>query len=215
MGINILQPFSIEDARQLLQITGIDDEPTILNLCTWLNRERGILNAIPNFGTILENERLALRKGLMELSKGDLLGKAIKGFEGIDEDVSWQIALSYEEADSNQSGTSQLNSDLVALVRLNTRLKDAEMMAKNKGGRPAVRASLKAAQLLAEKYVELTGEKFKWHEAKAPEGRSPWKRKGTPQSTKFVAAGLKLLYPKIDDPQIRSVVSKVKRTTNL
>jgi len=191
----------------------------VRHLYRWMNEseEAQFFRLIPPILAYDKQRKAALREGLQRVPSSKSLRKFSAGLSEADKDVLHQLQLLYDTAMAQErrqgSGTAgRWQNDSIAKIldRIADAVDTARQLVSGTPGRQHLAGSYKGAELLKDKYEEMSRLRFTFDRERGRKGLG-WVTPGA----RFVAAGLRAWFPNIADTQIESVMKSLSGNKNL
>ncbi len=191
----------------LTRIIGVDDSETVTAFHLWLEEKAEVCRSVPEVMIRVENSEEAAEGELPNLAMAaQKFADAIKTSPNISEHVRLSYAKELAEDpswDDEVLARRRLDRDLEGAIRLFAAIEAANhRVARDQPNRPHLVGLRKAAEHLAGKFEDLSYQKFHFSVPQVNDGESVWEHPHTSLSTKFVAAALKVIFPKASDANI-------------
>lgn len=208
-----------DDARDLAAIAGVYDGEVVSTLHRWLTTETPGLQSIPDLADQLQGDEEAARKELEPLTDvSQVLVDVIRDAPHALERVRMLYAEELQDVlpinlgDETQRRLDQdlkgMGRFLAAVVAANEHMKSEVQQG------PALLGPRKAAEKLVEQYEKISYQQFSYNIPNVENVKDLWCHPHTSAGTRFVAKALKVMFPTLNDTNLKRILQDLPQFTN-
>ena len=219
MSAPIPEPvMTLDDAARLAKIAGVDDMERVASLHRWFEKETPVLRSTPDLADHLKDDEESAEQELRPLCEvarefADLICAAPHALERVRmlyaEELSGTLALDLET-----ESRRRLDQDLVGISRFFAAIEAAdEQIEFGSHNGPALLGPRKAAERLAKKYKEISLQEYHFDIPVIDFTDDPWTHPHTSAGVKFVAGAIKLMFPNINDTNLKRILKELPQAT--
>ncbi len=219
MSSSIPEPVvTLDDVTRLAKIAGVDDAETVTSLHRWFEEETPGLLRTPDLADHLKDDEEGAQEELRPLSEvarnfADLICAAPHALERVRmlyaEELSGTLLLDLEI-----ESRRRLDRDLIGMSRFFTAIEAASEQIKfGSHNGPALLGPRKAAERLAEKYKEISLQKYHFDIPLIEFTEDPWTHPHTSAGVRFVAGAIKVMFPNINDTNLKRILKELPQAT--
>jgi len=208
-----------DDVRDLAQIAGVYDSDVISALHDWMVRETPALKRLPDLVDQLQGDEDAARLELQPLNEVaqalvDVIRDAPHALERVRMLYAEELQdiLPFNLGDATQRRLDQdlkgMGRFLAAVVAANEHIQSEEQHG------PALLGPRKAAEQLVEQYEKISYQQFSYDVPNVDTVKNPWNHPHTSAGTRFVAKALKVIFPNLNDTNLKRILQELPQFTN-
>lgn len=208
-----------DEARDLAQIAGVYDTDVISSLHDWLVREAPGLQQIPDLVDQLQGDKIAARKELGPLKEmSQALVDVIRDAPHALERVRMLYAEELQDVMPINLGDEtqrRLDQDLKGMGRFLAAVvaADEHIQSEQQNG-PSLLGPRKAAEKLVEQYERISYQQFSYDVPHIDNVSNLWCHPHTSAGTRFVAKALKVMFPNLNDTNLKRILQELPQFTN-
>lgn len=208
-----------EDARNLAAIAGVHDSDVVASLHAWLTAETPGLQSVPDLADQLRGDEEVARaelKPLNEVSQAlvDVIRDAPHALERVRmlyaeelQDIM-PINLGDETQRRLDQDLKSMGRFLAAVVAANEHIQSEIQQG------PALLGPRQAAEKLVEQYEKISYQQFSYNVPNVGNVKDLWCHPHTSAGTRFVAKALKVMFPTLNDTNLKRILQDLPQFTN-